>query len=68
MAPANASTCPQCGAAMRCGAVSGDATCWCFDLPRVIAVPTPQASCLCPACLQQLIDSDDPKNLFVASD
>ncbi|MGB4115217.1 MAG: cysteine-rich CWC family protein [Polaromonas sp.] len=62
-----ASTCPQCGAGLRCGAVSGDETCWCFDMPRVVALPssdlTQKASCLCRNCLQQLIDSNDTKNL-----
>ena len=50
--------------------VSGDATCWCYGLPHVVAVPSrpvltdpsgqPDAQapgCLCPACLKQLIDS-----------
>ncbi|NQW93293.1 MAG: cysteine-rich CWC family protein [Polaromonas sp.] len=72
----DASTCPQCGAGLRCGVVSGDATCWCFDMPRVIAVPTldatQKASCLCRDCLAQLIDeqanSDDPKNLSTTRD
>jgi hypothetical protein len=68
--------CPQCGAGLRCGAASGDASCWCFEMPRVVAVPTEnppaKASCLCRACLQQLIDSQtyshDPKNIPTASD
>ncbi|MFC6282656.1 cysteine-rich CWC family protein [Polaromonas aquatica] len=41
--------------------VTGDATCWCFAMPHAIPVPstdkTKQAGCLCPACLQQLIDA-----------
>ena len=74
MTQPEASTCPQCGADLRCGVVSGDANCWCFDMPRVVAVPSAdpaqKASCLCRACLAQLIDqqthSDDPKNLPAA--
>jgi hypothetical protein len=72
MNEANASTCPQCGAGLRCGAASGDATCWCFDMPRVVAIsptdPEQKASCLCRDCLEQLIDSNDPKNLSATAD
>ncbi|MES2415352.1 MAG: cysteine-rich CWC family protein [Pseudomonadota bacterium] len=57
------SRCPACGTGLRCGRVAGDSHCWCFSMPHVIAVPdgkadeaASQASCLCPACLQRLID------------
>ncbi|WP_371434840.1 cysteine-rich CWC family protein [Polaromonas sp.] len=57
----DSSRCPRCGAGLRCGMVTGDATCWCFAMPHAIPVPstdkTKQAGCLCPACLQQLIDA-----------
>jgi hypothetical protein len=43
--------------------VAGDSKCWCFAMPHVIPVPSgsgqdaaPQAGCLCPACLQKLIE------------
>ncbi|TAG33810.1 MAG: hypothetical protein EAZ34_07050 [Polaromonas sp.] len=61
MSHADSSVCPRCGAGLRCGAASGGASCWCFSMPRVVAVPplgnTQPASCLCPACLQQRIDN-----------
>ena len=42
---------------------AGDASCWCFSMPRVVPVPASDrgetTGCLCPACLQQLIDSHD---------
>ncbi|RYX89978.1 MAG: nicotinate-nucleotide--dimethylbenzimidazole phosphoribosyltransferase [Comamonadaceae bacterium] len=71
--PATVTNCPRCGAGLRCGMVSGDATCWCYSMPHVVPVPAsaalgkvsggaakiPEADapgCLCPNCLQQLID------------
>jgi hypothetical protein len=58
------SVCAACGAAFRCGMVGADATCWCYALPHVLAVPTASsaaengynASCLCPACLDQKLE------------
>ncbi|MES2281602.1 MAG: cysteine-rich CWC family protein [Pseudomonadota bacterium] len=57
------STCPRCGAGLRCGMVANDSKCWCFEMPHVIPVPPTsgndgalQAGCLCPACLQKLIE------------
>ncbi|MDQ3271415.1 MAG: cysteine-rich CWC family protein [Pseudomonadota bacterium] len=49
--------------------VSGDAECWCVRLPHIMPVPsttpspagTPQASCFCPACLQQITDERQHK-------
>ena len=57
--------CTACGALLRCGMVAGDATCWCHDLPHVIAVPSAlkidesaqKAGCLCPSCLKKLVDN-----------
>jgi hypothetical protein len=63
---ANTSTCPRCGAGLRCGMVAGDAECWCVQLPNVMPVPpalpeqalpeSGAASCFCPACLKQITD------------
>jgi hypothetical protein len=58
------SVCAACGATFRCGMVSADATCWCFQLPHVMTVPTAGAAaesgdnarCLCPACLHQQLE------------
>jgi hypothetical protein len=44
--------------------VGADATCWCFDLPHVMAVPAAgaaaengdNATCLCPACLAKKLE------------
>jgi hypothetical protein len=44
--------------------VSADATCWCFALPHVMAVPAAAAAaenadnarCLCPTCLHQQLE------------
>lgn len=63
MAKTNQATgqvCPECGAEFRCGAVAGEATCWCFDLPNVIPLDQigddqQPAGCLCPECLQKRI-------------
>ncbi|MDO9277860.1 MAG: cysteine-rich CWC family protein [Polaromonas sp.] len=62
--PAANSVCAACGTAFRCGMVSADATCWCFNLPHVMAVPPvgvasekgDDASCLCPTCLHQKLE------------
>ncbi|WP_341907511.1 cysteine-rich CWC family protein [Polaromonas sp. YR568] len=51
------SVCPRCGAGFRCGMVSGDATCWCFQLPPVLPVPATDdtaTTCFCPKCLAEL--------------
>ena len=46
-----AARCPRCGEAFRCGAVAGEAECWCFEAPPV--TPDPAAGdCLCPRCLR----------------
>lgn len=63
----DSSLCPTCGAGLRCSMITGDSTCWCYSMPRVIAVPSPMAAqgntagmgCLCPACLKKRIDSYD---------
>jgi hypothetical protein len=52
--------CERCGAAFRCGAIAGDATCWCASLP---ALPVERlladARCLCPACLRNATAKQD---------
>jgi hypothetical protein len=34
---------------------NGDDTCWCFEVPHVLAVSGAEASCYCKACLEGLI-------------
>lgn len=57
------SLCARCGATFSCAMAdpSDGQPCWCTALPPVVPVPTPgadpNASCLCPACLRQLIDA-----------
>ncbi len=41
--------CSQCGVAFHCGSASGDAKCWCNEVPKF--VPDTARDCLCPACL-----------------
>lgn len=50
--------CPRCGKPVECGMRAGQKTCWCFDLPQVMAVPAAgedRAACLCEACLKKVI-------------
>ncbi|MES2945641.1 MAG: cysteine-rich CWC family protein [Pseudomonadota bacterium] len=66
-AAGDSSVCPGCGGGLRCGMVAGDSECWCYSMPHVIPVPVAanastsssaaKTSCLCPTCLQLLIDS-----------
>jgi hypothetical protein len=59
---AASSVCSGCGAAFRCGMTAGDAQCWCYSLPHIVPLPTANAaaaSCLCPACLQALMDKSE---------
>jgi hypothetical protein len=50
--------CPACGQPAECGMAKGEATCWCFELPRVVPMPAPasEARCYCSSCLQRMID------------
>jgi len=44
--------CSRCGTPFRCGALAGDARCWCAALPLLpLARLRPDDGCLCPACL-----------------
>ena len=55
-APTN--ICPACGAGFTCGMQAGQPECWCAAFPPLLAVPSAGAgSCYCPACLAQMIDS-----------
>ena len=50
--------CPRCGDAFTCDLSAGSEKCWCFDRPRVItAKNSTREGCLCPTCLNKLIDS-----------
>lgn len=54
-------TCASCGTDFTCGIESGNKTCWCFDLPNIIAIEAidsvdTASDCLCPDCLQVKID------------
>ena len=62
MRAAESSICPRCQAVFRCGAVAGDASCWCVSLPAlVLAKPgTGPANCFCPTCLNELTRSESP--------
>lgn len=52
-----AKTCSQCGAAFSCEVAAGQSQCWCFSLPRIIAVDeADDKGCLCPACLGAKIE------------
>ncbi len=59
-------TCGNCGSAFSCGIEAENATCWCFELPHVIALESignddkTQEDCLCPTCLQKKIDDAIP--------
>lgn len=55
-------TCPQCGTKFTCGLAAMQATCWCFEKPKVItAAKASRQGCLCPDCLQKLIESIQTK-------
>ncbi|WP_175938945.1 cysteine-rich CWC family protein [Caballeronia sp. BCC1704] len=50
--PAPRAVCARCGAAFRCGSLSGDAACWCASLPALPAERLRAGEvCLCRACL-----------------
>ena len=59
------SACPHCGARFRCGMENGDKECWCARLPNVLPLPvenaagSPATSCLCPACLNEILPARD---------
>ncbi|MCB9450634.1 MAG: cysteine-rich CWC family protein [Anaerolineaceae bacterium] len=51
-------TCPRCGEPFTCGLAVGEAHCWCFDMPKKASIGKEQAQqgCICPKCLQALLD------------
>ena len=55
--PENKSTlsCFQCGAELLCGAVNGDATCWCDSLPNIMPLNEEATSCYCQKCLEKVM-------------
>ena len=62
VAPTN--VCPECGALFTCGMNAGQTSCWCVAFPPLLAVPSAGAgSCYCPACLAQMIETQqgEPK-------
>jgi hypothetical protein len=63
----NAATqrCECCGAAFHCGALAGDATCWCAALAHLPAdsLRPDASSCLCPVCLAAKIAGVMPQTL-----
>jgi hypothetical protein len=49
-------SCFQCGAVLVCGAVNGDATCWCDSLPNNMPLNEKATSCYCRTCLEQILE------------
>jgi Cysteine-rich CWC len=48
-----ATRCARCGAPMHCGALAGDARCWCMTVPALPAEALRAGlGCLCRACLE----------------
>ena len=54
--------CPLCGARFRCGMTSGQAVCWCMELPVACGLPETEGRCICPDCLgKQLSGGASPQ-------
>ena len=49
--------CPACANSVGCGVVKGETSCWCFDLPHRMPMPTNEegARCYCRSCLERLV-------------
>jgi hypothetical protein len=49
--------CPACGGPAGCALTTGEAACWCFELPPVMPMPPAGtgARCYCRKCLEALI-------------
>jgi hypothetical protein len=59
--------CPRCSAKFTCGLAAMEAACWCFEMPNVITASiTSRQGCLCPNCLQKLIESIQAKQAIRA--
>lgn len=48
-------SCFQCGSDLVCGAVNGDATCWCDGLPNIMPLNPKATSCYCQNCLEKAL-------------
>ncbi|KAA9325390.1 cysteine-rich CWC family protein [Adhaeribacter soli] len=55
-------SCFQCGAELICGAVNGDATCWCDSLPNIMPLNQEAASCYCQTCLEKELQKKRSEN------
>ena len=53
--------CPACGEPVSCALTTGEAACWCFELPPVMPMPPAgtEARCYCRKCLEALIRTAD---------
>jgi hypothetical protein len=62
--PENKSTisCFNCGAELVCGALNGDASCWCVNLPNIMPLNADATSCYCQICLEKKLQKKDYKN------
>jgi hypothetical protein len=50
-------TCARCNTVFPCGGLVPKARCWCDEKPWVVPLSSPDAHCLCPACLDLEISS-----------
>lgn len=55
-------SCFKCGAELVCGAVNGDATCWCDSLPNIMPLNEESMSCYCRDCLEKELLKKTEKN------
>ncbi|MBK0404468.1 hypothetical protein I5M27_15825 [Adhaeribacter sp. BT258] len=46
-------SCFHCGAVLVCGAINGDAICWCDSLPNLMPLNEKTTSCYCQECLEK---------------
>ncbi|MBI4063765.1 MAG: cysteine-rich CWC family protein [Elusimicrobia bacterium] len=54
-------TCPGCGRDNQCQRVSGHDDCWCENLPKLMALKNPSATCLCQKCLEKTLSAKTSK-------
>ncbi|MFC5270548.1 cysteine-rich CWC family protein [Adhaeribacter terreus] len=54
--------CYKCGTGLLCGAVNGDAICWCDSLPNIMPLNEDATSCYCKSCLEKELQKKDAKN------
>lgn len=48
--------CARCGKKFNCG-IEGGQKCWCASLPPLRPIPKQYSKCLCPACLEQFVET-----------